>query len=149
MPSLAIHREICDFELFPLASLNPLLVLVLVPILDLLVTPVLRYVMLHPSILKRLGLGAVCTLLSTLSLLALEGVGEEYFNMMGNACMLSKDSASERGSISSYWLVLPIVLISLAEVFIYIPGRVTQKHGYCLHMDNIILVHFTTTLSFP
>ncbi len=123
VPSLVIDGSICDFKILPLVTLNPILVLVLVPVLDLLVSPVLRYMMLHPSILKRLGLGAICTLLSTLSLLALEGIGERYFNMDSAACILYGHSVVEgQTELSSYWLILPIILLTLAEIFIYIPG---------------------------
>ena len=128
VPSLIIHGSVCDFKIYPLTSLNPALVLVLVPVLDLVVSPVLRYLMLHPSILKRLGLGTICTLLGTLSLLALEVIGERYFNMEGVACMFSKLTESEvQADISSYWLILPIVLVTLAEIFIYIPGIITIR----------------------
>ena len=131
IPSFVIHGSFCDFEICPLVLLNPVLVLVLVPLFDLLVSPVLRYKMLHPNILKRLGLAAVCTLLSTLSILALEGIGERYFGMENAACIFNKylDVSEEQTSaeISSLWLVLPIVLVTVAEIFIYIPG---MMHSY-------------------
>lgn len=123
MQDFVFHGDRCDLELSQLAAVRPILLLALVPILDLLVVPLLRCTALHPSILKRLGAGAVFTLLSTLSLLALETVvfGTES---SGKVCVLSKtgETQLERGEFSSYWLILPTALLTVAEVFLFIPG---------------------------
>ena len=119
-----VHRNPCDFKVSLLQLLNSVILFVLLPVLDLLVIPFLRHIMLHPSILKRLGIGALCILLSTLSLFTLEGVQDQVLTEeSGEACVLSGQGGVKDGSgISLYWLILPELLITLAEIFIFIPG---------------------------
>lgn len=120
--SLAFHGKTCDFEITALSALNPALLLVLVPVLDLLLVPLLRHAMLHPTILKRIGMGAMCTLMSVLSVLALEGIGTHTDS---DACMFNDYGYQEKSELSSYWLFLPIILATMAEIFIYIPGKIS------------------------
>lgn len=129
MQSIVFHQGACGFTISVLALINPIVLLVLLPLLDLLVIPFLRHIMLHPSILKRLGIGSLFILLSTLSLLMLEGIQDQVFTVESSgACVLSQHVEVEEGSaMSSYWLILPEFLITLAEIFIFIPGEYRFK----------------------
>lgn len=120
--SLAVHGEMCDFEISVLGALNPALILVLIPVLDLVLVPLLRHAMLHPTILKRLGFGATCALLSVLSALTLKGVGDRYSE--SDICMFNNGAQHGRNEMNSYWLFLPTTLATMAEIFIYIPGKI-------------------------
>jgi hypothetical protein len=120
--SLVFQWEVCNFKVSILSASSPALLLFLVPVLDLLVVPVLRHAMLHPTILKRLGVGAVWTLLSVLSALTLEGVGHKYQSDVREVCMFDRHALQGWNEMSSYWLFLPMVLTTVAEIFIYIPG---------------------------
>lgn len=119
---LALHWKVCDFRVSVLSASHPVLLLILIPVFDLLLVPLLRHAMLYPTILKRLGIGATFMLLSVLSMLALEGVGGRYYSGDSDVCMFNDDAYQERNEMSSYWLFLPMILATIAEIFIYIPG---------------------------
>lgn len=118
--NLVIHWKVCDFKISALTALSPVLLLTLIPVLDLLVIPLLHHAMLHPTILKRLGIGAMWTLLSVLSVLALEAIGDRNYGVESDTCMMVYNQG--RNKMSSYWLILPVTLVTIAEIFIYIPG---------------------------
>ena len=118
--SFAVVWEICDFKISALSAAKPVLLLMLIPALDLLVVPMLRHAILHPAILKRLGFGAICMLLSVISLLLLEGISDQYLDA-GDNCIFSECVAS-KSKMSPYWLFLPVTIGTVAEIFIYIPG---------------------------
>ena len=128
--SLVLHWGVCDFRLSALSAINPTILLLLLPILDLLIVPLLRHIMFHPSILKRLGIGAFCILMSALSLLALEGIRDQVFTENGSGGVINKQEEEVDNQISSYWLILPETLITLAEIFVYIPGKLQRKSSH-------------------
>ncbi len=124
IPDFSANWTFCDFKVSTLTGLNAGLLLVVIPALDLIIVPLLRHAMIHPSIRKRLGIGGLCALLSVLSLLGLEGIGDHYFSAGSDNCLFDgHTSALERNEISSYWLVLPMVLVTLAEIFINVPCK--------------------------
>lgn len=129
---LAIHWKVCNFEISVLSASRPALLLILIPVLDLLLVPLLRHAMLHPTILKRLGIGSMCTILSVFSVLALEGVGDRYYSAESDICMFNHRMYGRQGrnETSSYWLFLPMILATIAEIFIYIPGMVCLQDIY-------------------
>ena len=136
-----IHGRYCDFEMSALNALNPVLLLLLIPVLDLVLVPLLRHAMLHPTILKRLGIGAGCTLLSALSLLTLEGVEDRRSSEESDVCVFDTRTVyREKRDVNSYWLFVPMVLVTIAEIFIYIPGENTLNLFYCTAL-NIVYLH--------
>ena len=121
--SLVVHWKVCDLKISAIKALGPVVLLTLIPILDLFVVPLLHHAMLHPTILKRLGIGATWTLLSVLSMLALEVIGDRHYRVGNDMCMIANHYAyHEINQMSSYWLILPVILTTIAEIFIYIPG---------------------------
>lgn len=122
VPQLAVHWKNCGLEASSLNVLNIVLLLVLVPLMDLVIVPILRHMMLQPSILKCLGMGGVLTFMSILSLFALEGIEEHYSSE--TQCIFDSDGISEKSAaVSVYWLFLPMVLVTIAEIMLYIPSK--------------------------
>ena len=123
---LAVQWKNCGLKVSLLNSLNVILLLLLLPLLDLVVIPILRHILLQPSILKCLGLGVVLTFTSVLSLFALEGVVDHYSSSSKSydECMFAIEGDSEeRETLSGYWLFLPMVLATLAEILLYVPSE--------------------------
>lgn len=123
--SFTVAWKICDLKISVLSITKPVLLLMLIPALDLFMVPTLRHAMLHPTILKRLGIGAICMLLSVISLLVLEGISDQYLSVGArDNCIFDEHAASKelKSKMSPYWLFLPVTIGTVAEVFIYIPG---------------------------
>lgn len=124
IPQLTMHWKNCGLEVSFLNVLNVILLLVLVPLLDLVVIPILRHMMLQPSILRCLGLGGILTFMSVLSVFALEGITDHYSKSSDSQCMFATEGVSkERAEVSGYWLFLPVVLVTLAEILLYVPCK--------------------------
>ena len=102
--------------------LNVISILVIIPLLDKIVFPCLRQY--TPNMLKRIGIGYFLSILSPLILLVLEGVGHHQSELSGNAtqqCMFNETQvpAADPLELSSAWVVLPHLFITLTEIFIY------------------------------
>ena len=137
IPHIDIHDSICSLQVPTLYAMNSVLLLLLVPLTDLIATPFLRHIMLHPSILKRLGIGGICVLLSMLSLLTLNGIGDCYFSTASDVCIFNSHlSSQESTTISAYWLVVPMILATLGEILIYIPSK---SNSYIHRMQRVNL----------
>ena len=135
LPQISTYWQSCTFEISTLSAINAILLLALIPVLDLLMVPLLRHAMIHPSILKRLGVGGIFTLLGMLSLLTLEGLGDRSFSGGSNTCMFGKDTSQESNGMSGYWLILPMVLVTLAQIMIYIPS----KFQFSIRIFNVFM----------
>ena len=104
--------------------LNVVSILVIVPLLDKIVFPCLREY--TPNMLKRIGIGYFISILSPLVLLVLEGVGHHQSGLTGIAtvqqCMFKETQvpAADPLELSSAWVVLPHLFITLAEIFTYV-----------------------------
>lgn len=141
---LDVHWNNCGLEVSLLNALNVILLLVLIPFLDLVVIPILRHMMLQPSILKCLGLGGVLIFTSVLSVFTLEGVVEHYSSSSEarDGCMFASEGISEEmETLSGYWLIIPMVLVTLAEILLYVPSRcytLLQALRYNIYSDVLL-----------
>lgn len=107
---------------------NVLFILVLIPIINSAIFPFLREYM--PNMLKRIGTGSILTVLAQLCILIISGAGHrrEWVNSsLKDQCMFSANfscqSVRDRydySQVSEEYVILPHLLISLAEVFINI-----------------------------
>ena len=119
----------CRFtDKFTLVS-NVSLILLLVPLLNSLLYPFLReYV---PNMVKRFGVGTVMAFLSLLSLLVISAVGssgrdhQPQQQCMFSANFSNSSIAYDYSSVSEYYIIIPHVLITLAEIF----TNITSKRG--------------------
>ena len=116
-----IGTWLCEVEFTITAGVNALVILVLIPVLDLLVIPLLRN--LNLTILRRIGFGASLTFISLLMLLLLEGTGK---HSSGEVCMFRAEEDLEAEGeleVNVYWVLLPLVTVTVAELLVYIPGE--------------------------
>ena len=125
IPQLVMQWKNCGLEMSWLNALNIMLLLLLIPILDFVVVPLLRHMVLQPSILKCLGMGGIFTFLSVLSLFTLEGVNDHYFisKEASDICVLASNEDSQDVALNGYWLLLPILFVTLAEILIFVPSK--------------------------
>ena len=121
--SVSFQAEFCQVQFKLADGINAFILLTFIPLLDLVIMPLLQNC--SPSILKRLGLGTMLALASLLALCLMEGVGSHHAGREGKeVCMFDVDSVEEEQlKINIYWILLPIVTVTLAEVFIYIPSK--------------------------
>lgn len=120
LPTLQIHSEVCEIQVSVTDGINALLILTIIPLLDLLLVPMFQNC--YATILKRLGVGATLAFLSILVLFLFEAFGSHD---TGNVMCMFNASTREPGQlhISVYWILLPLVLVTLAEIFIFIPSN--------------------------
>lgn len=120
LPTLQIHTDVCEVEISVTNSINGLLIITIIPLLDLLLVPMLQN--FYATILKRLGVGATLAFLSILVLFLFEAFGSHN---SGNLICMFNTSTHQPGQlhISVYWIILPLVLVTLAEIFIFIPSN--------------------------
>lgn len=127
--SLSFQAEFCRVQFKLADGINAFVLLAFIPLLDLIVMPLLQNC--SPSILKRLGLGTMLALASLLALCLMEGVGSHHAGREGvkEVCMFDADGVGEEQlKINIYWTLLPVITVTLAEVFIYIPSK---RSGPC------------------
>ena len=118
--TLKLQTSICDINITSTDGINAILILTLIPLLDLLLVPMLSHC--YATILKRLGVGATLAFLSILVLFLFEAIGS---HATGDEVCMFNASSQEQGQlhINVYWIILPLVLVTLAELFIYIPSE--------------------------
>ncbi len=95
-----------------------------IPIINYVLYPFLREY--TPNMRKRIGIGHILTFLSPLVFLVLSSVGFSILSdkeAASNLCMFSSLMASGRLPISSIYILIPHILISLAEVFIIVSSE--------------------------
>lgn len=120
---LKTGTEMCHIEISLTDSVSAALLLVLVPVIDLALVPFLRYITINPSILKRLSFGATLASLGMLALFLIEAMGSYVGNTGDATCVFNADKQPPAQlAVNVYWLVLPIVIMTVAEIFIYIPS---------------------------
>ena len=119
--SLGILKQ-CGTTDSSLWLVNVVSILVIIPLLDKLVFPCLREY--TPNMLKRIGIGYSLSILSPLILLVIEGVGHHQPGLSMNAtqqCMFQETGVpADPLELSSAWVALPHLFITLTEVFIFI-----------------------------
>ena len=112
---------------------NSLTILVVLPILNQFVFPCLREY--TPSLLKRIGIGYILSAASLLILMILIHAGQE----VSNDCLFSQKKYQETLRLSSWLLLVPLILISLSEVFVNLSSENNQyiflvvSHVQCTH----------------
>lgn len=124
--TLATERlgaEFCEVDFTIMAGVNALVILLLIPVLDLAVIPLLQN--LNLSILRRIGVGSFLTLISLVMLLLLEGTGRHSSD---GVCMFSTGEELEGNlEVNVYWVLLPLVTVTVAELLVYIPGELEAQ----------------------
>ena len=120
LATLKLRTGVCGVEVTVTDGINALLILTIIPLLDLLVVPLLRNC--YATILQRLGVGASLAFLSILVLFLFEAFGS---HSSGDQMCMFNSSTRERDQlhISVYWILLPLIMVTLAEIFIYIPSE--------------------------
>ncbi len=122
---LSIYEGQCNIDVSSLSVLYIGLTLVLLPLLDLLIVPMLRHLMCHPSILKCVGIGGALTVLSATSMFALQGVVDRSSTDTEEQCIFadSEESVESSGDISIYWIFLPVIIQAISQVMLYVPSE--------------------------
>ena len=125
--STAFLKE-CQFETNFVWILNVVVILITVPILNLGLIPFLREY--RPSILQKIVIGYLLAIFSYISMLAIIEVGESMLHHSGHyenstrECIFIADFDNDPDYIKlpvrSWTIIVPHILISVAEVFINI-----------------------------
>lgn len=105
---------------------NGLTIVVFIPAADQLIFPCLRDRV--PSMLKRIGLSLMIIFVSICILMVYEVSGGEpgvRNNTSANVCTLAVSSPMPHNSIDYKWVLIPLVLISFAEVLLMVSGKTT------------------------
>ena len=129
---------------------NTVTILIFIPILDQCVYPCLReYV---PNMLKRIGLGYLILLFSTIVLVLYETIGYHVDvpatrDSNTTSCMFDKTQPVEVVSMSSWLILVPYVFIALAEVFVMVTSTFICEyflsyHGQLLRTTILLLLYF-------
>ena len=119
LASFTINTDPCQVNISLLNAMNGLILVIFIPILDLAVVPLLRHTFVNPTIMWRLGFGSFFALVTALCMFVIHSVG----NVNSRLCILRAIGSPLRMDISVYWILLPVVILTIAEVFIYIPGK--------------------------
>ena len=126
LAQLSAGTEICHINIALSDSISAALLLTLIPFLDLILVPFLRYTTINPSILKRLGFGAALAVMSMFILFLIEVVGSYDKDVSGGgdaACIFNEDeSPLARLAADVYWLLPSLLIMTVAEIFIFIPS---------------------------
>ena len=127
--SVEFKSAICGVDFMLTDSISALLLVTFIPILDLLVVPLLRH--LNPSILKRLGTGATLAFLSILTLFLLETFGRHTPG--DRVCMFNMEESAAGNvlQVNAYWVVLPLAVVTLAEICICVPSKHSPSQRLC------------------
>ena len=115
---LTINTNFCEVDISLLNATNSLVLIALIPLLDLLIVPILRHAFINPSILCRLGIGSVLAFVAAFSIFMIQLEGDVRFPI----CIFTNVLPLEM-DINVYWILVPTVVLTVAEVFIYIPGE--------------------------
>ena len=116
--SIDFRTALCGVEFTLTDGISALLLLTFIPFLDLLAMPFLRH--RNPSILKRLGIGATLAFLSMLTVFLMEGIGKHTPG--DRVCMFNTEEPGKL-EVDAHWVVLPLAMVTLAEIYIYIPSK--------------------------
>lgn len=116
--SIDFQTALCGVEFTLTDGISAILLLTFIPFLDLLAVPFLRH--RNPSILKRLGIGATLAFLSMLTVFLMEGIGKHTPG--DRVCMFNTEEPGKL-EVNAHWVVLPLAIVTLAEIYIYIPSK--------------------------
>ncbi len=130
--SLVINTNLCQVNISLLNATNALIVTVLIPVLDLLVVPLLRYTLINPTIMKRLGFGSILVFGTVLTVFVIHSVG----NVHSRLCIFHSVDSSLKMDVSVYWILAPVMILAISEVFVYIPGMVLI-HSYVSNLHVV------------
>lgn len=119
--SLTINTDLCQVNISLLSTANAFILTMFIPVLDLFVVPLLRYTFINPSIMKRLGFGSFLAFGTALSIFVMHMVG----NLHSKLCIFRFIDSSLKMDVNVYWIFVPVVLLTISEVFIYIPGKLS------------------------
>ena len=127
LAQLNIGTAVCHVNIALSDSISAALLLTLIPLLDLILVPFLRYTTVNPSILKRLGFGAALAVMSMFILFLIEVMGSYDKGVMSGggdaACMFSEDQRPPvQLAVNIYWLLPSLLIVTVAEIFIFIPS---------------------------
>ena len=75
------------------------------------------------SMLKRIGLGMIITLLGILSVAIMDIIG--HAQTLSPECMFSMNNSTNGISIDPLWLVLPIALVAYGEILVALTSKCT------------------------
>lgn len=126
---LSAHWKECTIEVSSLSLIYVTLTLLMLPLLDLVVIPLLRHLMCHPSILKCMGIGGMLTLLSAVTMFTLQGVVDRTSTATEEQCIFadSEPSVGDNEHVNIYWMFLPVILHSMAQVLLYVPSKYNKQ----------------------
>lgn len=124
LANLSFKTDLCQTDISLLDGINAATLLLFIPILDLLIVPLLRHSAFNPSILKRLGFGSFLDFLTVLSIFIFHVTGSQTTSVMTCDVFSNQESHIQTAMIdlNVYWLLIPIFIGTMAEIFIYIPG---------------------------
>lgn len=122
---------------------NVSLILLLVPIVNSVLHPFLREYM--PNMLKRIGVGSIMALLSLFSIVFISAAGNKRhwaYSRHDEQCMFSANFSDatvqdryDYSHVSEFYVIIPQVLITLAEIFIHITSEdataIEYSNGAC------------------
>ena len=115
---------------------NALTIVLFIPLAELVIFPCLRDRV--PSMLKRIGLSLIIISVSLCILLVYEEgddlPGGLAANVSSDVCTLAVPGPTPHIAIDYEWVLLPLILISIAEVLLMVPGkvRIRSKHNFCI-----------------
>ena len=139
MDSTAVKLQVGKCDVFDdkfILACNLVIILLTIPVLNSIVYPFLREYM--PNMLKRIGFGAVLALLAQISTLVISGAGSRrHWEGVDSQCMFSYANFSNTvaiqnkdyiySSVPEAYTVIPLVLISFAEIFIHITSMIVTS----------------------
>ena len=115
----------CSDSIITHTIVNILTIIVVVPILDQIVYPILREY--TPSLLKRIALGYAFAFITPVLLLIYEHVGHHSSVLTaavaGQCIFAGSDQDVAPLQLSSYFVLIPYMLFSLGEIFVNISGE--------------------------
>lgn len=126
----------CTVSYSVFSTVNIFVILAVIPLLNQCVFPFLRNY--TPNMLKRIGVGCVLIVLSTITLLTLTTIGQSVLDKQGllnNAteyCMFTETDMDDPDPgfvllpLSSFLSLIPQLLISVAEVFVNVSSKTSS-----------------------
>lgn len=121
LPQLKTDTGLCHAYITLPDIVHAVFLLMLIPMVDLVLVPLLRCATVNPSILKWLSFGTVLAVLSVFSLFVFQAVNSHHDASNDSTCMFNEQAPSQLG-MDVYWLLVPVFIATAAEIFINIPG---------------------------
>lgn len=113
------HPLHCSTNFFISNAVNLIVYTVLIPVYEFIVYPLFRRYVL--TMLKRIGLGMMIAVVAVFIFFVLDLVGHHEHSSV--ECMFYwNENPETQLHLDPRWLLLPIVLMSLGEFLVFIPG---------------------------